>query len=74
MGFGYYETKDIEVGTSSNATLAECLRICFVKREGDKTYNGVNYYFARNYCYCTTNEKGHRDHVNFLHYKHFPRN
>ena len=67
-------TKDTDVRTSMSATLAECLRLCFVKREGDKTYNGVNYYIPGNNCFCTKNERGHREDNNYLHYKYFPRN
>ena len=74
MGFGYRETTDDTVCTSTTATLAECLRLCFVKREDDKTYNGVYYYFPENYCCCTKNERGHQESNNYLHYKYFPRN
>merc|ERR1719427_893985 len=63
IGFGLTPTDLDSMYVHWDVSWGECLQACLDKRESDgKEWNGVEYLFSQNYCWCQKNDVGdHED-------------
>ena len=68
VGFGWPNARDDFIQTNK-VSFEKCIETCYKKKLESSEWNGMNYYWIYQQCYCHKKDQGHVGNNKCLHYR-----